>query len=93
MVDAVSGGTDGIRSRSRCVRGLALTWRDGLDYSRSATVQALPRPREWPQRLAPLPSVGGQLGGCPSGTGELAEVVAGKVEGPLDVGLDLAAEP
>ena len=38
------------------------------------------------------PSVGGQLDGCPSGPGELAEVVTGQVEGPLDLGFDLAAE-
>src|SRR5680860_1740440 len=43
--------------------------------------------------VSPSPSGGGQLGGCPSGPCEFAEVVAGQVEGPLEVGFDLAAEP
>lgn len=34
---------------------------------------------------------GGHLGGGPSGSGEFAEVVAGEVEGPLDLGFDFAA--
>lgn len=43
--------------------------------------------------VAPVPSVGGYLGRCPSGPGELAEVVACQVEGSLDLRFDLAAEP
>ena len=44
-------------------------------------------------RVVLEPSVGGHLGGGPSGSGEFAEVVAGEVEGPLDLGFDLAAQP
>ena len=48
--------------------------------------------RVW-RRVVLEPSVGGHLGGGPSGSGEFAEVVAGEVEGPLDLGFDLAAQP
>src|SRR5665811_531681 len=55
------------------------------NYSRSPTVQSLVETPGGPG-VAPVPSVGGHLGGCPSRPGELAEVVAGQVERPLDGG-------
>lgn len=44
------------------------------------------------RRVAPTLSGGGHPGGGPSGPCELAEVVAGQVECPLDVGFDVAAQ-
>ena len=61
-------------------------------YSRSPRMHAVCLPRVW-RRVVLEPLVGGHLGGGPSGSGEFAEVVAGEVEGPLDLGFDLAAQP
>jgi hypothetical protein len=73
--------------------GLVRVWRRGLVSTRGVPgCQPLPAPGV-AQGVVLEPSGGDHLGGGPSGSGEFAEVVAGEVEGPLDLGFDLAAQP
>jgi hypothetical protein len=76
-----------------CGAGLVRVWSCGL-----GTTRGLPGGKPLPapgvaSGMVLQPSAGDHLGGGPSGSGELAEVVAGEVEDPLDLGFDLAAQP
>ena len=81
------------KAASGCSRGLVRVWRRGLVTTRGLPgCQPLPAPGV-AQCVALEPLVGDHLGCGPSGSGEFAEVVAGEVEGPFEVGFDLAAQP